>query len=347
MNAMKILWDAARVGQKRALPILSFPAAQKLKVSVGELVQSAEMQAQAMALVARETNTVAAVGLMDLSVEAEAFGASIRFAENEVPAVTGRLVDGAEAADALKVPSLNKGRAPLYADAVKRAKAFIHDKPVLAGAIGPYSLAGRLMDVTEIFYACFDEPETVHTVLNKAAEYIIAYCNAFKAAGADGVVMAEPLAGLLNPIMAEEFSASYVARILHAVQTEDFPVIYHNCGGAAVQMLPKLFEIRAAAYHFGNAVDMGEILSKAPADALCMGNIDPAGLFAGGTPQDMRAAVRALMERCGRYPNFLISSGCDIPAHASWANIGAFFDAVAETNENQQQPRTGFVRGCW
>ncbi len=83
---------------------------------------------------------------------------------------------------------------------------------------------------------------------------------------------------------------------------------------------------------FGNAVDMGEILLKAPADALCMGNIDPAGLFAGGTPQGMRTAVKALMERCGKYPNFLISSGCDIPAHASWANIGAFFDAVAETN---------------
>ena len=112
-----------------------------------------------------------------------------------MPAVTGQLVNGEAAAEALEVPPLTKGRAPLYVDAIQQAKALIPDKPVLAGVIGPYSLAGRLMDVTEIMYACFDEPETVHMVLDKAAEYIIAYCSAFKTAGADGVMMAEPLAG--------------------------------------------------------------------------------------------------------------------------------------------------------
>lgn len=332
MNTMRILWDAARVGRKRALPILSFPAAQKLGVSVRELTHSAQLQSRAMALVAAETDTAAAVGLMDLSVEAEAFGAAIRFSEREVPAVTGRLVDGAQAAAALEIPSPDSGRAPLYVDAVRKAKTIVRDKPVLAGVIGPYSLAGRLMDVTEIFYACYDEPETVHVLLDKASDYIAAYCGAFRAAGADGMILAEPLAGLLSPEMAEEFSNRYVSQILRAVQTDDFPVIYHNCGGATVHMLKQLFGMQAAAYHFGNAVDMLEILKNAPQTVLCMGNIDPAGHFASGTPQGMRGAVLALLKRCGGYPNFLISSGCDIPAHASWANIEAFFAAVKEGN---------------
>jgi uroporphyrinogen decarboxylase len=64
-----------------------------------------------------------------------------------------------------------------------------------------------------------------------------------------------------------------------------------------------------------------------------MGNIDPAGPFVSGTPQDMRDAVFALLDKCAKYPNFLISSGCDIPAHASWENIHAFFNAVAEYND--------------
>ncbi|MBE0601568.1 MAG: uroporphyrinogen decarboxylase family protein, partial [Firmicutes bacterium] len=285
MDTKRLLWDAARVGNKKALPILSFPATQKLGISVKEMTQDASIQAKAMALAAEETPTIAAVGLMDLSVEAEAFGATIRFAEHEVPAVTGQLIDGAEAAEALVVPTLDKGRALLYADAVKRTKALIPDKPLLAGVIGPYSLAGRLMDVTQIFYTCFDEPETVHKVLDKATQYIISYCKAFKAAGADGVVMAEPLAGLLNPSMAVEFSNPYVVRILEAVQSESFPVIYHNCGGATVSMLPELFGMKAAAYHFGNAVDMETVLKGAPDDALCLGNIDPARQFASGTPQ--------------------------------------------------------------
>ncbi len=328
MNMREFLWDAARVGHKRALPVLSFPAAQMLGATVKELVHSSDLQARAMAYVAEHTPAVAAVSLMDLSVEAEAFGASVRFADNEVPAVTGRLVEDEGDADALTVPSLDAGRASLCVEAVARAKALIAGKPVLAGVIGPYSLAGRLMDVTEILYACYDDPDVVQTVVRKARDYIIAYCEAFKRAGADGVVLAEPLAGLLSPDMALEFSCRAVGEIVAAVQTDAFAVVYHNCGKTAAQMLPALYDLRAAAYHFGNAVDMADVLRRAPADMLCMGNVDPAGQLANGTPDSVAAATGALMAACGKYPNFVPSSGCDIPAHAPWENIHAFFAAV-------------------
>ena len=220
------------------------------------------------------------------------------------------------------------GRALLCVEAVRQAKSAITDKPVIAGMIGPYSLAGRLMDVTEIMYLCFDEPETVHTVLDKAAQYLIKYGQAMKAAGADGVMMAEPLAGILSPAMAEEFSMPYVARIIATLQDEDFAVIYHNCGNAVPQMLESIYAQGAAAYHFGNAVDMTAILQATPADVLVMGNIDPAGEFASGTVESITAATRELMAKCGAYRNFLPSSGCDIPAHAKWENIHAFFAAI-------------------
>lgn len=51
---------------------------------------------------------------------------------------------------------------------------------------------------------CFDEPETVHAVLKKAITFLISYGQAMKDAGADGIMMAEHLAGLLNPDMDEE-----------------------------------------------------------------------------------------------------------------------------------------------
>ena len=328
MNIRNLMWQTARAEKKAALPILSFPAAQKLGVTVEQLVKSAEMQAEAMALVARETPSLAAISLMDLSVEAEAFGAQVRFSRDEVPAIIGQLVSDEDEANELAIPDLSAGRAQLCVDAVRRAKAAITDKPLLAGMIGPYSLAGRLCDVTEIMYLCYDEPETVHTVLDKATQYLIAYGQAMKDAGADGIMMAEPLAGILSPDMAEEFSMPYVRRVIDALQDEDFAVIYHNCGNAVPAMLEGIYALGAAAYHFGNAVDMEQILEKTPADILVMGNIDPAGEFAGGTVDSITAATRQLMERCGSYPNFLPSSGCDIPAHAKWENIHAFFRAV-------------------
>lgn len=328
MNIRPLLWDAARIGRKKALPILSFPAAQKMGVSVEALVMSSELQAKAMEIVARETSTIASVSLMDLSIEAEAFGAQVRFAADEVPAIIGQLISDEDDANALEIPSLSAGRASLCIEAVRKAKQRITDKPVLAGMIGPYSLAGRLMDVTEIMYLCFDEPETVHTVLDKATEYLIQYGQAMKDAGADGIMMAEPLAGILSPDMAVEFSMPYVKRIIESLQDDCFAVIYHNCGNSVPQMLESIYHLGAAAYHFGNAIDLEAALKVTPSDTLVMGNIDPAGQFAGGTIGSITEATHVLLERCGRYPNFIPSSGCDIPAHANWDNIQAFFKAV-------------------
>lgn len=328
MNIRNLLWDAAKVGSKKAMPILSFPAAQKMGVSVETLVKSSELQSQAMQIVARDTATIAAVSLMDLSVEAEAFGAQVRFTKDEVPAITGQLVSDEDEANDLEVPELSAGRALLCVDAVRAAKQTITDKPVIAGMIGPYSLAGRLMDVTEIMYLCFDEPETVHTVLDKATQYLIRYGQAMKDAGADGIMMAEPLAGILSPDMAVEFSMPYVKRIIDALQDEEFAVLYHNCGNSVPQMLEGIYALGAAAYHFGNAIDMEAVMKVTPADILVMGNIDPAGQFASGTVESITAATRDLLDKCGSYPNFVPSSGCDIPAHAKWENIDAFFKAV-------------------
>ena len=177
-------------------------------------------------------------------------------------------------------------------------------------------------------YLCFDEPETVHTVLDKAAQYLIQYGQALKAAGADGIMMAEPLAGILSPPMAEEFSMPYVKQIINALQDDDFTVIYHNCGNSVPQMLDQIYALGAGAYHFGNAIDMEPVLKTTPANILVMGNIDPAGQFVSGTVESITAATRDLLEKCGSYPNFVPSSGCDIPAHAKWENINAFFAAV-------------------
>ncbi len=84
------------------------------------------------------------------------------------------------------------------------------------------------------------------------------------------------------------------------------------------------------AYHFGNAIDLAEMLTLFPEENIVMGNIDPAGQFRNGTPESIRAETLALMQKCTKHPNFVISSGCDIPPLSSWDNIDAFFAAVAE-----------------
>ena len=283
-----------------------------------------------MELVAKRTDAAASVSLMDLSVEAECFGSEIRFSDEEVPTVVGSIVTTEEEARALEVPAVGAGRTGLCVEAIRKATQRITDRPVFAGVIGPFSLAARLMDVTEAMVLCYDKPDMVRILLEKSTRFITEYCRAFKEAGANGVVIAEPVAGLLSPALEEEFSAPYIKQIVDAVQDDSFLVIYHNCGGAVIRQIDSILSTGAAAYHFGNAIDMAEMMPHIPADTVAMGNVDPAGEFRGGTPESIRAATHKVMESCREYPNFVISSGCDIPPLSRWENIDAFFAAVAE-----------------
>lgn len=315
---------------KKPLPVLSFPAIQMMDITVKELISSSDLQAKGMKLVSERVDAAASVSLMDLSLEAECFGSTIRFSDDEVPTVIGSVVSSEEEAEALEVPEIGAGRTAIYIEAIEKAVKLIEDRPVLAGVIGPFSLAGRLMDVSEAMIYCYDEPDMVHTVLEKVTQFIIKYILEYKRVGANGVVVAEPLAGLLSPALAEEFSAEYMKKIVDAVQDEEFIVVYHNCGNCTIQQIESIVNIGAPILHFGNAINMEEMMSHVPANVMAAGNVDPASQFRNGTVESIKESTKATMEACCKFPNFIISSGCDIPPMSKWENIEAFFEAARE-----------------
>ena len=328
MNMQSWVQDTINSPQKKAIPVLSFPCISLMGITVNELINDSDLQAEGMKKVADKVPTGAAVSMMDLSVEAEAFGSTIRFSDDEVPTVIGRIIEDEEAAEALGIPEIGAGRTGKYIEAIEKVCKEITDRPVFAGIIGPFSLAGRLMDVSEVMINCYEEPDMVHSVMKKVTAFLVNYAKAYKAVGANGIVMAEPLTGLLSPELAEEFSEPYVKEIVEAVQDENFAVIYHNCGNNVVRMVDSIVKVGAVGYHFGNAIKMSEIIEKIPSDRLVMGNVDPAGQFRNGTPESIEKATKDIMTECCKYPNYIISSGCDIPPASSWDNIEAFFSAV-------------------
>ena len=161
-------------------------------------------------------------------------------------------------------------------------------------------------------------------------EFLINYCNEYKKVGANGIVMAEPLAGLLSPDLAQEFSADYVKQIVDAVQDDNFLVVYHNCGNTAVKTIDTIVTNGCLMYHFGNAINMAEMMSHVPENLIAMGNVDPAGEFRNGTAESVYNRTKEVMNECCKYKNFVISSGCDIPPMSPWENINAFFQAVED-----------------
>ena len=324
-------WIADIISRKEvvAVPVMTHPGIEQNGHTVKEAVSDGRVHAEAVIRLAKEYPSAAAATIMDLTTEAEAFGAEIAFSDEAVPAVSGRLLSDIDSIYQLQVPSLSAGRIPAYLKANLIAAREILDRPLLSGCIGPFSLAGRLYNMSEIMVLIYENPEAAHTLLTKCTDFIEKYCMALKQTGANGVLMAEPAAGLLSNVDCMVFSSDYVKRIVGHVQDEDFIIVLHNCGNTG-HCTKAMVTTGAAAYHFGNKCQMEEVIKEVPPTALAMGNIDPVSIFKDGTPELMRETVTDLLERMKDYPNFVLSSGCDTPPHTPIANIEAFFQTLEE-----------------
>ena len=84
------------VSEKRvAMPIMTHPGIELLGKRVQDAVTNGEIHYHAIrALNECFPQSVACTTIMDLTVEAEAFGAQLSMSSNEVPSVSGRLLGG-------------------------------------------------------------------------------------------------------------------------------------------------------------------------------------------------------------------------------------------------------------
>ncbi len=313
------------------MPICTHPGIEMIGKRVLDTVTDGKVHFQALQALAKETPSAAAVTIMDLTVEAEAFGSDVTFSTHELPVVTGRIVSDAESVNNLAVPGLSSGRLQEYIRASRMAAEGIHDKPVFGGCIGPFSLAGRLFNMTEIMTAACIEPDTIQALLEKCTQFLHTYIAELKNTGVNGIIIAEPAAGLLDESLCDQFSSVFVKQLVEAFQDESFFIFLHNCGNSG-HVTRSMMNTGANGLHFGNRMDMQLVFKEVPAHVIISGNLDPVGIFKMATPDEIKKATHQLLLQAKGHPNFIISSGCDIPPGVPMENIRAFYDALAEFN---------------
>ena len=310
-----------------ALPIATYPGLVLTGGTVRQAVTDPEAQFEAVAALQARYRTPVVLSAMDLSAEAEAFGCALHASENEIPSVTGRLVTSLEQANELRVPQPGDRRTGVYLETVRRLKKLPSRPLVLGGCIGPFSLAARLVGVSEALELTLAEPDLMAAVLERSTAFLSAYARAFREAGADGLIMAEPAAGLLSPRSLAAHSSAYIKQIAAAVQDGEFALILHNCAARLVH-LPAILETGLTTFHFGPPMDLPAALGQVPPDVVLCGNLDPTGVFCQLAPAEVTARATDLLIRTAAHRNYVLSSGCDVPVGAPLANLDAFY-AVA------------------
>ena len=69
------------------------------------------------------------------------------------------------------------------------------------------------------------------------------------------------------------------------------------------------------------------VAEKVDGQVVVIGNINPSATILHGKPDQVKEEVNELLDEMESYPNFILSTGCDLPQETPYENIKAFMDA--------------------
>jgi uroporphyrinogen decarboxylase len=73
---------------------------------------------------------------------------------------------------------------------------------------------------------------------------------------------------------------------------------------------------------------MLKAVQQVPEDIAIIGNISPTQVMVDSSPEQVKKETTKLLEVMRPYPNFILSTGCDIPQEAPTENMLAFMEAA-------------------
>ena len=155
-------WAQSLIASPRrvAIPVMTHPGIELCGYTVRQAVSDGAIHAQAIRKLNEVYPAAATTIIMDLTVEAEAFGANVVFEDHSIPTVTGRLVTDMRTVATLPVPGLDKGRVQEYLKANKLSAESI--RPLQSGRQYPkkyyrrFPLSNRFVPLRDHGYSSKD-----------------------------------------------------------------------------------------------------------------------------------------------------------------------------------------------
>ncbi|MFZ5641881.1 MAG: MtaA/CmuA family methyltransferase [Bacillota bacterium] len=279
-----------------------------------------------------------AVVPFDLCVEAEALGCVMNPYEDVdlllYPTIKEKIVHQESDMTSFKIPEnlAESGRVPVVAEAIKILKAEIgNDVPIGTYFLGPFTLAGQIMDLNDLFKLSFKKQKLVAEMLDRLADVIIKIIPVYEAAGVDYICIREMGAttdilspkifkSLIQPPLVKIAQNIKVAKILHICgSTNSVIKVMNECGYDAISIEQKN--------------DMARTREDIGNSPLVFGALDAYNVLVNGTPEDVRKATVKCLEDSldGIWP------GCDIWPTAPVANLKAMTDTVKEFGAQKWQ----------
>ena len=197
-------------------------------------------------------------------------------------------------------------------DAVVLTKKELNGRVPLIGFSGsPWTLLSYMVEgqgsktFSKVKSLIYNDPKLAHCLLDKIADAATAYLSALVEAGVDAVQIFDTWAGILTPDDFEEFSLSYVRKIISEVKGKEVPVILFAKG--VHYHLNRLAESGADVLGLDWTMNIGEVRKKLGDKVALQGNLDPAILYA--DHEKIKYEARKILQSFGKGSGHIFNLG--------------------------------------
>jgi [methyl-Co(III) methanol-specific corrinoid protein]:coenzyme M methyltransferase len=251
------------------------PAVKKLGFRFARLHTDANRLAQSAIESSRMFGFDSVVAPYDMCMESEALGNKISLYEDSEDILYPTIPEKRwKSMDEVDIPEniMELGRLPMIPQAIGIIKKDAPEFAVGAWQLGPFTMAGQLLELDLLLKGVFKEKAKVEATLDKISEMIIRNGQAFQAAGADYITLREMGTGtdLISPKTWKTMIQPRMRRILSSWKS---PKILHICGATDL-IIEMMADCGADAVSVDIKNNLVESRKKLGNDALIFGNFD-------------------------------------------------------------------------
>jgi uroporphyrinogen decarboxylase len=266
---------------------------------------------------------------------AQACGCEVEYLQGSAPALVRPFLAGLDDLDRLVIPDVYTAH-PLAENlkATRLAVQEIGRQAFIMGRAdqGAYSLASMLLGIEDFLMAVTDPANRakLHRLLEFANEVVYRYAVAQAEAGAHITSIGESLAGpdVSSPKAYREYEWPYAKKLVERLNAKGIRLAYHICGNAT-RIIGEMVSTGAALLELDYKCDLTQIKAATLGKTSVLGVIDPSGVLALGTPEDVVARAREELAIMAPGGGFILSPGCGLPPKTPPANIHALIETAA------------------
>ncbi len=269
---------------------------------------------------------------IDTATLAGAVGVPVEFPENEPALSHGGCLASLDEVDRLKPVDVGQYKyVQIWLEAVSLLKERFGGQIFIRGNCdqAPFGLACMMRTPqTWMMDLVMDQQKAVR-LLDYCTDATCQFIRLMAQTGADMVSNGDSSAGpeMISPDMYAKFALPYEKQVIDAAGECGLPYALHICGNTE-KILELMSQSGTDAVELDYKTDVRKAHDLYKDSITFIGNIDPSGVIARGSVDDVKRETEKLLDLFADTPRFILNAGCAIPPTTPSENIRAMMEVV-------------------